>query len=172
MALEKFQPKVCSCCGQTEEYLMTIDAGTCDIVRAISAAIRRKKENCVHPRKEMELGKNQLNYNQMIREGYLTSTMVGNLSKARSQGLIAQVDGKPGYYCLTHKGSEFLKGSSIPKYAVMSKVSGHNIGYWHENDERVKLRDLIKDGSYWEIDFSILDRAVIFNLPKTLSMQF
>lgn len=172
MALEKFQPKVCPCCMQTEEYLMTIDAGTADIVRSISAAIRRKGENCIHPRKEMEMGKNQLNYNQMIREGYLTSTMVGNLSKARSQGLIAQVIGKSGYYCLTHKGAEFLKGASIPKFAVMSKVTGHNIGYWHELDERVKLKDLIKSGDYWEIDFTVQNFRILVDAPKTLAFNF
>ena len=170
MALEKFQPKVCPCCQQTEEYLMTIDAGTCDIVRAISAAIRKKGENCIHPRKEMEMGKSQLNYNQMIREGYLTSTMVGNLSKARSQGLIAQIEGKSGYYCLTHKGAEFLKGASIPKYAIMSKITGHNIGYWHENEDRVKMKDLIKDGNYWEIDFNIMGGRVMIGMPQTIAM--
>jgi hypothetical protein len=120
----------------------------------------------------MELGKNQLEYNKMIREGYLTSNMVGNLSKARSQGLIARVEGKPGFYCLTHKGAEFLKGASIPKYAIMSKVTGHNIGYWFENEERVKMKDLIKNGDYWEIDFNIVDRAVVFNLPKTMAFSF
>ncbi len=167
-----YQAEICPHCGQTETYLMTIDAGTCDIVRAISAAIRRKQENIVHVRNEMELGKNQLEYNKMIREGYLTSNMVGNLSKARSQGLIARVDGKPGFYCLTHKGAEFLKGASIPKYAIMSKVTGHNIGYWFENEERVKMKDLIKNGDYWEIDFNIVDRAVVFNMPKTMSFAF
>ena len=172
MQLEKFNPKICQCCSQTEEYLMTIDAGTCDIVRAISAAIRRKGENCIHPRKEMEMSKNQLDYSHMIREGYLTSTMVGNLSKARSQGLIAQVEGKPGCYCLTHKGAEFLKGASIPKYAIMSKVTGHNIGYWHENDQRVKMKDLIKSGDYWEIDFNIFGGKIMIGLPQTVAMQF
>ena len=151
---------------------MAIDAGTCDIVRAIAVAIRKKQENCIHPRREMELGKNQLEYNQMIREGYLTSTMVGNLSKARSQGLIAKVKGKPGFYCLTHKGAEFLKGSSIPKYAIMSKITGHNIGYYHEIAERVRMKDLIKSSIYWEIDFDIVDRSVVFNIPKTISFVF
>lgn len=176
MTLEKFQPKVCSCCGQTEEYLMTIDVGTCDILRAISAAIRRKGENCIHPKEDgMEIGKQQMKsmgYDRMVKEGYLTSTMIGNLSKARSQGLIAQVVGKTGYYCLTKKGAGFLKGEPIPKYAVMNKVTGHQTGYWHEYDAQVKLKDLIKDGEYWEIDFNILDRAVIFNLPKTLAFNF
>lgn len=172
MAKDKFTPKICQCCGQTETYLMCVDTGTCDIVRAISVAIRKKKKNCVHPRREMELGKNQLNYSQMIREGYLTSVMVGNLSKARSQGLIARVDGKPGYYCLTHKGAEFMKGASIPKYAIMDKVTGHNIGYWYENEERVTMRSLVKSGDYWEINFDIVDKAVVFNLPRTMAFNF
>jgi len=172
MAKDKFTPKICQCCGQTEEYIMIVDLGTVDIVRAIAAAIRKKRENLVHPRLEMEIGKKQLEYQQMIREGYLTSNMVGNLSKARSQGLIARVDGKPGYYCLTHKGASFLKGADIPKYAVMSKVTGHNIGYWNELEERVTVKDFV-DAPYWQIlDFDIIDRAVIFNLPKTMAFNF
>lgn len=173
MTLEKFKPKICSCCGQTEEYIMTVDLGTVEIVRAIAAAIRRKGENKVYPRKEMEISQEQMKqmgYSRMVKEGYLTSNMVGNLSKARSQGLIARVES--GCYCLTSKGANFLKGSSIPKYAVMSKVTGHNIGYWKELEQRVTVRDLIKSGDYWEIDFSIIDRAVVMNVPQTVAFNF
>lgn len=173
MAYQKFQPKVCGCCGQTEEYIMSVDLGTADIVRAIAAAIRRKGENRIFPRNEMEVSKAQMKsmgYDRMVKEGYLTSNMVGNLSKARSQGLIARVES--GCYCLTTKGAGFLRGDSIPKHAIMSKVTGHNIGYWNENEERVTVKQLVKSGDYWEIDFSILDRAVIFNLPKTLAFNF
>ncbi len=170
-----YQAEICSHCGQTETYLMTVDLGTVDIVRAVASAIRQKGENCVSPRNEMEVSKSQmsqLGYDRMIREGCLTSNMVGNLSKARSQGLIARVEGKPGCYCLTHKGAEFLKGASIPKFAIMSKVKRHNVGYWYENEERVTMKELIKSGEYWEIDFNIVDRAVVLNIPKTMAFSF
>lgn len=145
--------------------------GAADIVRAVSAAIRKKGENRIYPRKEMEISQlqmKQLGYDRMIKEGCLTSNMVGNLSKARSHGLIARVES--GCYCLTAKGAEFLRGASIPKYAVMSKITGHQIGYWHENEERVKLRDLIKSGDYWEIDFNIIDRRIVLNIPQPATL--
>ena len=170
-----YKPEVCDChggCGQTKTYLMTMDAGAADIVRAVAVAIRNKGENEIHPRKEMELGKNQLPYDEMIRAGHMTSGMVGNLSKARSQGLIARVAGKSGHYCLTHKGSEFLKGASIPKYAIISKVTGHQEGYWREAEERVTMKQLLKSENYWEIDFSIADKAVIFNPQKSMAFSF
>lgn len=173
MALDKFKPKVCSCCGQTEEYIISLDAGAADIVMAIATAIRKKGENKVSPRNEMEISKKQMNemgYHRMVREGYLTSNMVGNLSKARSHGLIARVES--GSYCLTTKGADFLKGSAIPRHAVISKVTRHNIGYWNELYDKVTIGELIKSGCYWEIDFTIRDFKILVDAPKTLAFQF
>lgn len=173
MALAKFNPKVCSCCGQTEEYIISLDAGAADIVMAIAAAIRKKGENKVSPRSEMEVSKKQMTemgYHRMVREGYLTSNMVGNLSKARSHGLIARVES--GSYCLTTKGADFLKGSPVPRNAVISKVTGHNIGYWHEFYDKVTIRELMRSGSYWEIDFTIRDFKILVDAPRTMAFQF
>lgn len=173
MALEKFKPKVCSCCGQTEEYIISLDAGAADIVMAIAAAIRKKGENRVSPRNEMEISKKQMNemgYSRMVAEGHLTSNMVGNLSKARSHGLIARVES--GIYCLTTKGANFLKGSPVPRHAIISKTTGHNIGYWHEFYEKITIKELMKSGIYWEIDFTISDTKILLDLPRTMAFQF
>lgn len=173
MALEKFKAKVCSCCGQTEEYIISLDAGAADIVMAIAAAIRKKGENKISPRNEMEISKKQMNemgYNLMVKEGYLTSNMVGNLSKARSHGLIARVES--GSYCLTTKGADFLKGAPVPRHAIISKTTGHNIGYWHEFYEKVTIKELMKSGCYWEIDFTIRESRIFIDAPRTLAFQF
>ena len=84
----------------------------------IARYIRTKGINVVHPRKEME--------------GHsLSSNDVGNLSRARFHGLIAKVKGEKGNYLLTTKGAKFLRGEAVPKYAIISIVTGKQIGRAH-----------------------------------------
>lgn len=147
---KKYNPKLCGCCNQTVTYLLAVDRGTVDIVKAISVAIRKKGKNEVHPRKEMEINKKELSYEQMVSEGVLTSNQVGNLSRARMHGLIASIDGMRGYYCLTRKGAKFLKGESIAKYAIINKAIGHQVGYWEEAEERVMVGSFNPETEYWE----------------------
>lgn len=134
-----FIAEVCPCCGQTKDYALKVDQGTVDILKAIAMAVKEKGINCIHPRKEIE-GK------------LLTSNQVGNLSRARFQGLIAKVDidGKKGNYCLTRKGLGFLKGDSIPSIAVISKVEKRLMGYWREDQYRCVITDFKNRDEYWE----------------------
>lgn len=147
----KYQPKTCVSCGQTTTYELVIDRGTVDILKAISVAIRKKGVNLVHPRKEMEVTSRQVPYEEMVRDGKLTSNQVGNLSRARFHGLIAAVKGKPGTYCLTPKGAGFLRGEEIPRIAIISKSEGHNVGYFEEQAIRCTIRhpDLSPAKEYW-----------------------
>ena len=170
---EKYIPKRCSKCNQTETYLLPIDKGSADTLKAISVAIRNKGLNVIHPRKEMEIGPKTENHDLMVKDGYLTSGMVGNLSRPRFHGLIAKTGNQSGNYCLTTKGAEFLKGKPILKYAIISKKTGHQIGYW--SDEMVTIKDF-NDTVYWEgIDFSIVDGHIIKDIvkdPKTQKQLF
>ena len=110
---EKYTPDRWERGGQTETYLLPVDKGSVDSLKAISVRIRDKGINAVHPRKEMETPKTD-NYDLMIKDGYITSNMVGNLSKLRFHGLIARVEA--GNYCMTTKGARFLKAeTTIPK---------------------------------------------------------
>jgi len=173
MAKITYQPKQCTCCGQTITYLLGIDRGTVDTLKAIATAIRKKGVNMIHPRKEMELSRKELDYRTMVVEGHLTSNQVGNLSKARFHGLIASVDGKPGYYCLTTKGAQFLKGRSVPRFAVISKASGHQEGYWTGEDGREFMAcvgDFKPDGpEYWEqINFEIEGGQIVSEPKKVM----
>jgi len=173
---KKYNPELCSCCNQTVTYLLAVDRGTVDIVKAISVAIRKKGRNEIHPRKEMEVAKNQLSYEQMVIEGVLTSNQVGNLSRARMHGLIAAIDGNRGSYCLTRKGAKFLRGEAIPKYAIINKAIGHQVGYWEEYSERVTISSFRPDQEYWQvINYTIEDGRMVYDdvpqgKPKQISL--
>lgn len=162
---QEYQSEKCSCCGQSLTYLLPVDRGTVDILRALAVAIYRKGINIVHPRKEMETSAT-MDYDLMIKEGLLTSNMVGNLSRPRFHGLIANVKDNPGNYCLTHKGAEFLKGKEIPRFAIISKKEGHQIGYHLPEEYVVNIKDFAKDEDYWEgISFDIVEGRIVKDLP-------
>jgi hypothetical protein len=163
-----YQPEVCPHCGQTTTYLLPVDRGTVDILRAIAVAIYRKGINVIHPRKEME---NKLvagvSYKDMIKEGMLTSNDVGNLSRPRFHGLIAHVKGNPGNYCLTTKGAWFLKGRSIPRFAIISKSEHCQVGYYMAEEQTITIKDLVyEDEAYWQgINFDIVEGRIVKELP-------
>jgi hypothetical protein len=170
MSKSNYTPERCEHCGQTKTYLLAIDPGTADIVRAISAAIRQKRENEIHPRKEMEV-EGWSDYQDMIRLGHMTSNMVGNLSRARFHGLIARIKGRAGWYCMTTKGAKFLRGATVHRFAIVDKTTGHQVGYW--GDEVISIQQLRGVAEYWEkIDYFIEDGQIVFDQPvqKTLNL--
>ena len=97
--------------------------------------------NEIHPAREMDCNGS--------KKWYLT-----NLSRPRFHGLIAYIDGKKGYYCLTRKAGKFLRGEAIPQYAIISKATGHQEGYWMPETYKITRRDVLKDDdvAYWEGD--------------------
>ena len=158
-----YVPEVCSCCNQTTTYLLGIDRGTVDIVKAVSIAIRRKGINIIHPWKEMQAPRKQLDYTTITLEGMLTPMQLTNLSRARAHGLIAQVHGEHGNYCMTTKGAEFLNGREIDKYAIMSKAEKHQIGYFEPGQHMVTVKSFIRsDEPYWEgIGYEIVEGRIV-----------
>lgn len=145
-----YVPQRCENCNQTCTYLLALDAGTADIVKAIALFIKKKGINAVHPRKEME-------------GIYLTSNQVGNLSHARFHGLIAAIEGQKGNYCLTRKGLKFLNGEVVESYAIISKPLKRQIGYYLPEKFNCVIDDFnVKDKPYWEgIGYSIQEGQVI-----------
>jgi hypothetical protein len=163
---EKYKSEKCGHCGQSLTYLLVVDRGTVDIVKAISVAIRRKGINVIHPRKEIEINGRELSYKEMVTEGRLTSNQVGNLSRPGFHGLIAKVKGHPGNYALTDKGMAFLRGASIPKFAIISKTSKCQIGYWEPLKYQCALKDFRPDQEYWEMpNWEIREGRVIKEMP-------
>jgi len=166
-AQEIYIPEKCNCCGQTKTYILSIDAGTVDILKSVARAIMLKGINAIHPRKEMEVKEGTMDYDLMVKEGKLTSNMVGNLSRPRFHGLIAHIVGFPGSYCLTSKGARFLKGESIARYAIIDKVTGHQIGYWNDEKYQINIKDFTTDEEYWEgINYDIREGQVITKIEK------
>jgi len=162
----EYSPETCPCCSQTTTYLIPVDRGTVDIVKAIASAIRQKGINVIHPRKEME------NEKCDIALGCLTSNQVGNLTRPRCHGLIAKVKGNPGNYCLTTKGAKLLRGENIPRFAIMSKTEGHQVGYFRPEEATVNIRDFSSDDAYWQgIDFEIQEGYIVKDLQKTNQQQ-
>ena len=153
----KFEPNKCECCGLTTNYLLAIDKGTIEILKAVSRAIGDKGINIVHANKEL------------IEKGYLTPLQRGNMSRPRAHGLIAMVkgDGMKGNYLLTSKGAKFLRGEiRIPKYAIMNKVTSHQAGYFEAEEHTVGVNDYM-EGEYWEgIGYDIQQGRVVKDLKE------
>lgn len=163
--MEKYQPEKCAGCGQNKTYVLAIDQGTVDIVKATATAIRLKGINCVHPTKEMEVPRLMWNRHYAFSEGKLTSTQIGNMTRARIHGLLARVKDEPGNWCLTRKGAEFLRGQPVPKFAVVRKVrdddASHNECYWKPETYQVKI-DQYQKGPYWEgYNYQIVEGRVV-----------
>jgi hypothetical protein len=155
----KYEPDKCSCCNQTTTYLLSIDTGTVDIVKAIARFIEKKGINCVHPRKELE-GRG------------LTSNQVGNLSRPCFHGLIAKVAGQTGNYLLTRKGSLFLRGGQIARHAIISKVEKRQVGYYKADTEVCTVKDF-RSGEYWEgINYEIKEGQVFHRIEELRDTLF
>jgi hypothetical protein len=126
----------CPTCEQTTVYELSIDRGTVKILKQMSRFIKKKGINAVHPRDEME-------------GIWLTSNEVGNLSRARKNGLIAKIEGNAGNYCITKRGFDFLNGIAFPKTAVVSKIEKKTIGFIEE-DGTVTVNSFNTEDDYWE----------------------
>lgn len=154
-------PDICPSCKQSCTYVVGLDRGSVEIMKAIARFIQVKGTNMVHPRNEME------------SKGLLSSNHVGNLSRPRMHGLIAhaKVDGqrKAGWYVLTTKGADFLKGASIPRYAIISKAEGHQVGYFSPETLTCSISDFNEPGEpRWEgFNYNILDNGVVEAVPQS-----
>lgn len=162
--MEKYTPEFCDHCRQQKTYLLPIDRGTTMLVQALARAIRLKGINCIHPGKEMQVLPKDWNYNLALFQGKLTLRQSNNLTRPRIHGLVAEVDGEPGNWCLTRKGGQFLRGEPVKRYAVVVKSTidqgSHNGGYWGE--EMVTVKDFTSDDVMWQgIDFEIIEGRIV-----------
>ena len=165
-----FNREPCPSCGQNTVYLLPLDRGTAIIVRAVASAIGIKGINLIHPTKEMEIPGKEWNLDRAINNGQLTSTQIGNFTRARVHGLIARVEKHPGNWCLTTKGSKFLKGESVPRFAIIKKTrqgeGSHKEDYFEPAAYRTTFRELVRSSETWlSIDFEIQEGRIIKDIP-------
>jgi hypothetical protein len=174
-----FEPEICDGCGQSKTYLLPIDWGTAVIVKAVAARIRAKQINIVHPTKEMEVPGDEWSYDRAVTEGVLTSTQIGNFTRARVHGLIARHQTETGNWLLTKKGAQFLRGDRIPNLAVIKKCrkvadedareASHKVDYFMPETYSCTIHEIMRPGSktpVWEgIDFDIVEGRIVLDLP-------
>lgn len=142
----RFDPEMCTCCGQTKNYALPLDRGSALFMIALANAVRRLNRNKVHLAHEMLTdGKHD------ISEGYMNMRMMGNAARPRYHGLIAFVNAKgTGEYLITRKGAKFLHGMLVERTAIIDKSTGHNAGYWSEGGE-ITIGELLKsEQPMWE----------------------
>ena len=167
MPIENYKPETCAHCGQDTSYVLGIDPGTAVIVKAVSAAIRAKGINAIHPKKEMEVPARDWSYRLAVNEGKLTSTQIGNFTRARVHGLIARIKGEPGNWCLTSKGGAFLRGEAVPRYAIVTKSTAeersHKEEYFEPEANQVTIHEVNVPGEpMWEgISFEIREGRIV-----------
>ena len=167
-----FEPELCACCGQSKTYPLPIDWGTTVIVKAVARAVRLKGINVIHPTKEMEVPGKDWNYSAAVNYGKLTSTQIGNFSRAKAHGLIARYKEEPGNWLLTTKGAAFLRGEQVPQIRIRYKngvtPNPDAPKYWKPERYRVTIHDIMQRGSkapVWEgIDFNIIEGRIVVDL--------
>lgn len=149
--MKKFEPHVCECCRQTTEYDLGLDRGSALIVIAVMNAVHRLGRNRVHIADEMLSTDGSARLSEIVANGYMTHTMVNNVSRARAHGLIAFADHKGGgEYLVTRKGADFLRGRPVWKTAIVSKAESHTTGYYEPAGETTVFKALGKQQPMWE----------------------
>jgi hypothetical protein len=152
MSKINYIPEKCEHCGQSTTYIYALDRGTVSILKAFARFIGKKGINVAHVHKEL------------LAEGYLTANQRSNIARPRAHGLVAKARGEKmkGNYVLTRKGAAFLRGEPVPKYAIMSKVEGHQIGYFEAEKYTTTIHDFNSSDDYWEgINYDIVEGDVI-----------
>ena len=93
--------EVCANCGESmKSYWHNISPGlVAGLIKAIEFVSR-----------------NNRNYFHLAQDLNLSKTEYNNFQKLRFHALVAHVDGKPGYWLITKRGGQFLRGeTTIPK---------------------------------------------------------
>lgn len=150
----RFKPHTCEGCGQTKDYALPLSRGLAMATIAFYNAIERLGRNRIHVGKEMVRPIEDFHgddpkgtYRRLVQAGYMTFRMEGNLSFLHRHGIVASGE-EPGVWILTKKGGAFLRGEELPRVAIVSKVTGHQIGYWDQGG-MTTISQLLKASTPW-----------------------
>jgi hypothetical protein len=109
------------------------------LVTALVKAIRFVQAN----------NKNKFHLQKDLKE--LTKNEYNNFQKLRFHGLVAKIHDKSGYWLITRRGGQFLRGEITVPWKVetfRNRVIGHSPEQVHIKDLRGKLPEFEKDFSY------------------------
>jgi hypothetical protein len=114
----------CDHCGNhSNAFWAAVTPGLVDTLIKFKGAVLAKNRNSIHLQKDADL----------------TYSQRANFSKLRQLGMVAQDEGAgAGYWLLTHRGSEFLKGNM----RVPERVKTVNNRIVERSEEYVSIRDV------------------------------
>ena len=126
----------CEHCGANmKAYWQPLTGGLVScLVKAIKY-VHTNKKNEFHLSKHLDLSKNQYN----------------NFQKLRFHALVAKVDDKPGYWLITKRGGQFLRGEiAVPKKVetFRNEVIDHSTDQVHINDLKHKIPSFDSEFAY------------------------
>lgn len=141
-------PDTCPHCGASmSRYWHRLSKGLVQTLVKFKMAVIEKQENKIHVPKEVVLTKNEYNNFQKLRYHAL-------VAKSRN----AKGDHDSGYWVLTRRGNEFLKGL----ITVPEKVQTFRNKITDRSTNRVSVHDVMReDAKVWDEKHDFLD-----NLPE------
>jgi len=117
----------CPHCGaNTKAYFHTLNSGLVSILVKAIQFVHEHNRNEFHLQKDLHLTVNEF----------------CNLTKLRFHGLVAKVDGKPGYWLITSRGGLFLRDEIAVPLRVQTfrnRVIGHSPELVHIGELRGKI---------------------------------
>jgi hypothetical protein len=142
----------CPHCGaQSYAYWHAVTPGIVNALIKMKRAVIAKGTNSVHNRKDMD-----------GRPFELTKSEAANWTMLRYHGLVAKdKDAGRGYWLLTHRGAEFLKGN----LAVPARVKTLNNHVIDHDDEYVSIQDVLGTLPYFET-LETLEREAVGVNPQ------
>lgn len=143
---------ICELChAQSYAYWHPLTAGVVNALVKFRRAVIAKGVNSVHTRKDMDGTPNELEKGEYA-----------NWTLLRYHGLVAKdKDAGRGYWLLTHRGAEFLKGN----LAVPARVKTLNNHVIDHDPEHVSVRDVLGSLPYFP-EIETLEREAVGMNPQ------
>lgn len=123
MEHEEKKVERCPHCGANmKAFWHTLNSGLVGILIEAIQFVRANNKNEFHLQKDLHLTVNQFS----------------NFTKLRFHGLVAKVEGKAGYWLITKKGGEFLRG----ELSVPARVKTFRNRVKEHSEDTIHIRDL------------------------------
>jgi hypothetical protein len=123
------------CQANLKKFYHTLTPGIVSVLIAAIQFVHGAGRNEFHLQNDLHLSVNQF----------------CNVTKLRFHALIAKVDGKPGYWCITKRGGMFLRGEICVPLKVKTfrnRVEDHSAETIHIDDLRGKVPYFEREFAY------------------------